>query len=218
MQHAIVLANGEIQDADELRERLAGVSSGALVLAANGGSRHVQALGLTPDLVIGDLDSISPALREQFEAQGVAVRQAPARKDETDLELALLHAAAQGAEQIVVVGALGGRLDMTLANILLMTHPALGDTHIELWTGSQTAWLIRPPGADVHGQPGDTLSLVPLAGDAIGVTTHGLEYPLADDVLVFGPARGVSNVITEPGARVELREGLLLAIHTTGRA
>jgi len=218
MQHAIVLANGEIQDADELRERLAGISSGALVLAANGGSRHVQALGLTPDLVIGDLDSISPALREQFEAQGVAVRQAPARKDETDLELALLHAAAQGAEQIVVVGALGGRLDMTLANILLMTHPALGSTHIELWTGSQTAWLIRPPGADVRGQPGDTLSLVPLAGDAIGVTTHGLEYPLADDVLVFGPARGVSNVITAPGARVELREGLLLAIHTTGRA
>src|SRR5690606_4005782 len=99
MQHAIVLANGEIQDADELRERLAGVSSGALVLAANGGSRHVQALGLTPDLVIGDLDSISPALREQFEAQGVAMRQAPVRKDETDLELALLHAAAQGRSE-----------------------------------------------------------------------------------------------------------------------
>lgn len=214
---ALVLANGLLGDVVQARDRVLRWEA-PLVIAADGGYRHAAALGLKVDVVIGDLDSLDGDLRATLEASGTHVEAAPAEKDETDLELALLYAVRQGANPIAVLGALGGRLDMTLSNMLLLTHPALAGAHVELWNGTQTAWLIRPPGGEVGGAVGDTLSLVPLGGDALGITTQGLKYALRDERLAFGPARGVSNVLTEATARVSLREGLLLAVHTPGRA
>jgi thiamine pyrophosphokinase len=216
-QTTIILANGQLEDPDIIRQRLADFDIGP-VIAADGGSIHAKALGLALDAVIGDMDSIPESLREKLEAQGTTFRQSPSHKNETDLELALLHAIDQGAETIVILGALGGRLDMSIANILLLNHPRLAGTHIEMWAGNQTAWLMHPPGQNLTGNPGDTLSLIPLGGDAQGVSTHRLAYPLIDETLVFGPARGVSNVFEDDRARVDLREGLLLAVHTPGRA
>lgn len=214
---AIVLANGEIGAAPVVRDRLAGWTD-APVIAADGGSRYAEALGLRVDAVVGDLDSLDEGTGARLRAQGVDVERAPAAKDETDLELALLHAVERGATRIAVIGAMGGRLDMTLANVLLLAHPLLDGVRVELWHGEQTAWLIRPPGGDVNGGPGDTISLIPLGGDAHGVSTHGLAYPLRDETLAFGPARGVSNVFEGRDARVDLGGGLLLAVHTPGRA
>jgi thiamine pyrophosphokinase len=217
-QQAIILANGVLKDPAVLKARLADHRGGWLVIAADGGSQHAAALGLTIDAVVGDLDSIEPALRESLATTGASISAWPPEKNETDLELALLHAAAHGAGHIVVLGALGGRLDMTVANILLLTHPQMAGRRIELWDGPQTAWLVHPPGAGITGEPGDTLSLIPLGGDAHSVTTDGLAYALEDETLVFGPARGVSNILTAPQAHVALRSGLLLAVHTPGRA
>jgi thiamine pyrophosphokinase len=216
-QTTIILANGQVSEPDTLRCRLADLEIGT-VIAADGGSVHAEAFGLTLDAVIGDMDSIPDSLREKLEAQGTAFHQSPSHKDETDLELVLLHAIDQGAESIVILGALGGRLDMSIANIMLLNHPRLAGIHIELWAGDQTAWLMRSPGQELSGNPGDTLSLIPLGGDAQGVSTHRLAYPLVDEMLVFGPARGVSNVFEGHTARVDLREGLLLAVHTPGKA
>lgn len=217
MRRAVILANGEIGDEAQARRRLEALR-GAMVIAANGGSHHARPLGLHPDLVIGDLDSLAPRLRRELDAAGARIEEAPARKDETDLELALLRAVEGGAQHVVVLGALGGRLDMTVANILLLTHPAFEGVRVELWAGAQTAWLVRPPGGPLPGAPGDTVSLIPVGGEAQHVTTHGLEYPLRGEALLVGPARGVSNVIAAAPARVELGGGLLLAIHTPGRA
>lgn len=214
---ALILANGLLDDPAQVRTRLAHWEH-PLVIAADGGYRHAVALALKVDVVIGDLDSLDGDLRAVLEASGAHLEITPAEKDETDLELALLYAVRRGADPIAVLGALGGRLDMTLSNMLLLTHPALEAVHVELWNGTQTAWLLRPPGGEVYGAVGDTLSLVPLGGDAQGVTTQGLKYALRDEPLAFGPARGISNVLTEATARVSLREGLLLAVHTPGRA
>jgi thiamine pyrophosphokinase len=217
VRRAIVLANGYLEEIEALQARLKGWTE-ALIVAADGGSRHAAVLGLPLHVVVGDLDSLDEASRVVFSADGTHFEVFPARKDEADLELALLYAARQGADEIVVLGALGGRLDMALANILLLAHPRLADVHVELWSGIQTAWLIRPPGGEVRGQPGDTLSLIPLGGAATGITTQGLEYPLNNEALIFGPARGVSNVLTSELAYVSVRQGLLLAVHTPGRA
>jgi thiamine pyrophosphokinase len=141
----------------------------------------------------------------------------PAEKDETDLELALLEAVKRGAEHIIVLGTSGGRLDMVLANMLLLAHPALSHTRSELWIDYQTAWLIRAPGSDILGQRGDTISLIPVAGDALSVTTSYLRYPLNHETLTFGPARGVSNLMDADTAHITLRSGLLLIVHTPGR-
>jgi thiamine pyrophosphokinase len=216
-QTAIVLVNGQIGEIEVVRARLGSLPD-VPVIAADAGARHAEALGLRLDALVGDLDSLGADALARFQAAGVAVERAPTHKDETDFELALLHAMREGAKRIVVVGALGGRLDMALANILLLVHPALASVHVELWNGWQTAWVIRPPGDEMVGQPGDTLSLIPLGDAAVGVTTHRLAYPLNDETLPIGPARGVSNVFEADSAQVDLRAGLLLAVHTPGHA
>ncbi len=210
---AIVVANGELQDPAKLKARLAGWTT-ARVIAADGGLHNARKLGLVPDTLVGDLDSIDPAEVPQLEAAGVRLVRSPQQKDETDLELALLHSLELGITQVLLLGVLGGRLDMSLANLLLLAHPQFAMLEIRIWTGNQTAWLLRPPGGAVSGQPGDLLSLIPLAGEVSGVVTQGLEYPLRGETLHFGLPRGVSNVLTESTAQVQLQSGLLLAVHT----
>jgi thiamine pyrophosphokinase len=200
-----------------IRARLA-KWQGARIIAADGGSRHALALGLRVDDVVGDADSLTLDEKNVLQQAGVHFHPASPDKDETDLELALLLAAQEGAREIRILGALGGRLDMTLSNILLLTLPALVGLDVRIWHGQQTAWLIRPPGDGITGTPGDTLSLIPLGGDARRVRSMGLVYPLQDEDLHFGPARGVSNVLIGSRAAVRLEEGLLLVVHTPVRA
>lgn len=205
---ALILVNGELHRPDVLRSRIH-AEEFDLVLAADAGANHALTLNVTLDAIIGDMDSLSDS-----EQQDTKFASYPSGKDETDLELALLHAEEEGADQIVLVGAMGGRMDMTIANILLLTHSRLSACRVEVWHGEQTGWVIRPPGEEISGHPGDTVSLIPLGGNASGVTTRNMSYPLKNETLTFGPARGISNVMEETSAHVGLSEGLLLAIHT----
>jgi thiamine pyrophosphokinase len=213
VHRTLILTNGELVNGPALKSRIEAWSP-TQVIAADGGSRHASTLGLKIDLIVGDLDSIEAAQRETLRAQGTQFEHFKTEKNETDLELALLRAVEQGAAEIAVVGIVGDRLDMVLANIHLLTLDALNPIHAELWLGRQTAWLIRPPGEEFEGSPGDTLSLIPLKGNVIGVTTVGLTYPLQGETLFFGPARGVSNVLEQGVCRVDLEAGILLAVHT----
>ena len=213
VHRTLILAHGDILDGSALKERIDAWSP-EQVIAADGGSRHASALGLKIDLVIGDLDSIEPAQRETLLEQGTQFEHFKAEKDETDLELALLRAVEKGAAEIAVIGIVGDRLDMVLANIHLLTLDALNPIRAELWLGRQTAWLIRPPGEEFKGAPGDTLSLIPIKGEAMGVATTGLAYPLQGETLYFGSSRGISNVMEQEDCRVDLEEGILLAVHT----
>lgn len=212
---ALILVNGELCSPDVLRSRIR-TQAFELVISADRGARHADTLNVTLDVIIGDLDSFSAL--EQQGIGDVEFISYPARKDETDLELALLYAKEQGASQIVVVGAMGGRMDMTIGNILLMTQANLSPCKVEVWHGIQTGWIIKPPGEDISGHPGDTVSLIPLSGNASGITTEGLEYPLNDAELTFGSVRGISNLLEKTSAHIKLSDGLLLVVHTTGRA
>jgi len=209
---ALILVNGELYRPDVLRSRIE-KEVFDLVLGVDGGSRYANTLNVTIDAVIGDLDSITA--QEQKGLGSVKYVSYPPEKDETDLELALLYAKEQGAGEIIMVGAMGGRIDMTIANILLMAHVNFSICRIEFWHGEQTGRLIKPPGEDISGHPGDTVSLIPLGGDASGITTKGLKYPLNDAVLTFGSSRGISNLMTGRSAHVRLLHGQLLAIHAS---
>jgi thiamine pyrophosphokinase len=213
---AVIFANGELHHPDLDAARL---RPDDWLIAADGGARHARALGVTPHVLIGDFDSVDPAERARLEALGVDVQVFPARKDETDLELALRLALARAGETLVL-GALGARWDQTLANVLLLALPGCRGRDVRLADGAQELRLATPsgglPAARVHGAPGDTLSLIPLLGDARGVTTRGLEYPLHDGVLPFGATLGVSNVLVAPDAEIEVREGLVLVVHIKG--
>ena len=210
---AIIFANGEFPNPSSVRDLL---RPGDLVIAADGGTRHALASGIIPHVVIGDLDSLSPNAQTQVEAAGSQIIRFSPRKDETDLELALQYAAREGATEIIILAALGGRLDQTIANLLLLAMPELSGIDARVVEGAQTAFLIQDQ-ALIKGQPGDTVSLIPLGGDAVGVTTAGLEWPLQNDTLRFGPARGVSNVLITEQARVRVRQGLLLCVVTQSK-
>jgi len=222
---AIIFANGEFTDPQGARDLLRPAD---LVIAADGGTRHALAAGVCPHVIIGDLDSLSPDEQARLEvgagpASSHIVRFSPS-KDETDLELALLYAVCEGVTEIVILAALGGRLDQTIANLLLLALPELRGLDVRIVAGTQTAFLIQGQGGRdggdggderlIEGQPGDIVSLIPLGGDAVGVTAEGLEWPLHEDSLRFGPARGVSNVLAAEQARVRVRQGVLLCVVT----
>lgn len=205
---AIIFANGPLPDRAGARRTLAPTDR---LIAADGGLRHLRALGLTPHLLVGDLDSVTPAEVAAAQADGARVEQHPARKDETDLELALRRACADGAQDVLIFGALGGRWDQTLANLLLLAHPDYRTVRLRLLDGAQQIYLVQGTTV-IEGQPGDTVSLVALSGDALGVTTTGLEYPLAAGTLPFGGTLGISNVLIGTEATVTVASGLVACI------
>lgn len=185
--------------------------AGATVIAADGGLERAAALGLRVDVAIGDFDSAPAAVVEAAERGGARIVRHPASKDATDLELALDEAVALGAEGILVLGSDGGRLDHLVAGLLLLGSRAyrhvavdavLGGTHVAVIHGSR----------DLTGTAGETLSLLPLGGPAVGVTTRGLEYPLHGERLEPGTTRGVSNVFAAATASVSVEQGTLLAL------
>jgi thiamine pyrophosphokinase len=207
---AVIFANGKFPDLQNTRHLL---RPGDWIIAANGGARRALAAGVVPHLLIGDLDSLLPDELERLAADGVQLIRFSPRKDETDLELALQHAAREGATEIVILAALGGRLDQTIANLWLLALPELSGISVRVVGGAETAFLIRDE-ALIEGRPGDIVSLIPMGGDAVGVTTEGLEWPLRQETLRFGPARGISNVLTAEQARVRVQQGLLLCVVT----
>lgn len=214
---ALIFANGDPADGPMVRKWLARAESPYL-LAADGGAHIAAHYGLHPHRVVGDMDSISPALLADLEARGAQIARYPAAKDETDLELALIDAASRNHDPIIVIGAVGNRLDHTLANVYLLALPQLEGRTVKLVGGREEVTLLRPGTHRIDGRSGDTISLLPVGGAAGGVRTEGLSYPLHGETLHFGPARGVSNVMAGVTAHVTLNSGWLLLIHTEGKA
>jgi len=203
----VVVAGGEPPD-----PRVAGlVPAGAFVVAADSGADFALALGLTSDLVVGDLDSVSPEGLVAAERAGATVCAHPAEKDATDLELALTAAADRRPVGIVVLAGPGGRADHHLANVALLAMPALAVCPVTAWLGPARVTVVRDEAA-FTGAPGSLLSLLPIGGDATGITTSGLRYPLHDETLPAGTSRGVSNELIGPSGHVALRTGVLLAV------
>jgi thiamine pyrophosphokinase len=210
MKSAIIFANGRMEKPPDI---LSILQTSDLLIAADGGTHNCEALGIKPDVIIGDLDSMNPDDVTSYRDAGVEVINYPAHKDESDLELSLEYSLVHDFTEIVIIGGLGERWDMTMMNIVLMAHPKFSGLNIRLLDGTQELLLLKPgKNVELAGKPGDTLSLIALAGEASGILTHGLEYPLNNETLQFGESRGVSNVFTAARARIAFSQGLILCI------
>ncbi len=199
------------------RPRHLSPQAGDYVIAADLGGQHALSWGWSINLLIGDLDSLPAALAAAIEREGIGTERAAARKDETDTELALARARELTPGEVILCGALGGRTDHLLANVLLLARPDLQSVHLSIVDGPETLCLLQadvgPTQLVITGAAGDLVSLLPLGNAAEGVTTDGLLYPLHAETLHLGSARGVSNVLTGPRGQVTLRRGQLLVIH-----
>lgn len=210
MKQAVVFANGKMEKSQAINSLF---QSSDLVIAADGGIRNCEALGIMPHVIIGDLDSMDANEITRYHIAGVELITFPPNKDESDLELALLYALEHEFHEVSVLGALGARWDMTVVNIFLMVHPKFSGMNIRLLDGTQELRLLQPGDrVELLGKPGDTLSLIPLVGDADGIITQGLEYTLNNETLQLGSSRGVSNVIISDSATVVFSQGLILCI------
>lgn len=206
----IIFANGQLVNPNQIKTK---IQTADLIIAADGGARHLRNLGLTPHFAVGDFDSLTEEELLELEEKGVQIIRYPERKDFTDLELALQLAVDRGAGEVIVFAALGFRWDQTLANLLLPAAVQFNQLQVRLIDGEQEITLLRGGETLVlTGQPGDTISLVPVGGNAGGVTTHDLEYPLQRETLYLGSTRGVSNVMLSPSARISLENGLLICV------
>jgi thiamine pyrophosphokinase len=207
---AIIFVNGELPLPEKFLSLL---QPGDWLVAADGGLRHLQRLGLKPALLIGDLDSVAQEDVQHLQTEGVRIECYPVDKNETDLELALRVVLGAGFRFILIAGALGGRIDQTLGNIFLLLSAEIEGCDVRLENGQEQIFIIRRESV-IEGAPGDTISLLPLGNPAEGVFTEGLLYPLCGETLFPEHTRGISNVMLAQKSRVSLERGLLLCIHT----
>jgi thiamine pyrophosphokinase len=210
VKRIIIFANGDLPDLEKARALL---HDDDFIIAADGGTRHALALGFTPRVIIGDMDSL-PANFEisKFDNDVVLF---PKDKNETDLELAIQHALTLNPEEVIILAALGGRLDQTLANIALLSGAFIhcpSSIVLRLDDGIEEVFFCREQ-AQLNGKSGDTVSLIPWQGEVTGVITTNLKWRLQNETLYSYKTRGISNEMTSDIASVQIRSGLLLVVH-----
>lgn len=207
-----VLASGPAPD---LHLAVAHAPKPDFVIAADGGTVLADALNITPGLIVGDIDSSPSELVARYEEIGVEVRRYDHdTKWETDTELALLAALEYNPLAIYLFGAIGGRLDHSLANVLLLTNPKLAHQNLHILDGPHQLFLAKRGQLNrIPGNGGSTVTLLPVGGDVVGVKTSGLHWPLHKETLPQGQGRGVSNLIDNPAtAAVQHESGQLLVV------
>lgn len=207
----VIFANGNLPDLEKARALL---RDDDFIIAADGGVRHALALGKTPHIIIGDLDSATFDLRPLTD-KGTQIIKYSQDKNETDLELAVQHALTLNPEQVIIIAALGGRLDQTLGNISLLSDFRLSTLDFRLDDGIEEVFFCHDK-CEITGTAGDLVSLIPWQGEAKGVVTTGLKWPLSDETLYPHKTRGISNQMPGDTAAVQIRSGSLLIVHRRG--
>ncbi len=199
---AVIIGNGEIKDYDFIAGKL---RKSDYIICADGGYRHAVKLGIKPDVLIGDMDSIGD---ESYDGEIINL---PVRKDFTDSEVCIKYVLLKDFDEILMLGFIGTRLDHTITNLMLLKQIAesgkkgkIIDEHNEIYFALEENII--------YGKKGDLLSLIPFGGDLNGITAFGLDYPLENETLIFGESRGVSNVMTSGKCTVNIGGGSGLII------
>ena len=184
------------------------------IICCDGGMHHAKALGITPDYIVGDFDSVRPEVLEEYRNMGISIRQFPTHKNETDMQLGMLLALELEATELVLIGGIGDRFDHTLANAHLLLYLLKKGVRGILVNEKNCVELIDKE-VTLYGKAGDLVSTIPLSMQVEGVTLEGLEYPLVDyDLALDDKLVAVSNVMTGTEAKVKIRKGYLFVMQT----
>ena len=205
IKKCVILSAGKISDYEWMKRYL---SPGDYVIAADGGVLHAQKLGVKPDCVLGDFDSLGYVPDDAAEVY-------PSRKDDTDTMLAVRHGLAKGLTDFILLGGLGGRLDHTAANIatlaFLRIHGARG-----MLVDETTVVRLFQSGDEI--QPamsggGNYFSVFPYGCEYAVVSMSGVEYPADRLQLSAGFPLGVSNHVTDSQKfNMTVHEGIVIVI------
>lgn len=205
-----VIAGGPLENGDFLRSQIAIFNPSELV-CADGGARHLDALGLTPQTIIGDMDSLAPGILKRLAERGSRIISYERDKKETDTQLALEYAWQSRPAEIRVYGALGGRVDHTLANISLLAAALKRCVAVKLVDEWCEVFIITN-GATIDGKAGQTVSLFPFAGTVEGIELEGFVYPLSGGAMEIGAPYGISNRLQTDRGSIAIASGSLLVV------
>ncbi len=189
-----------------------------LVIAADRGMDPLYAIGRFPDLVLGDFDSTKGAAKEAIAAAGVPFETYIAEKDFTDTEAALAKAVELGADEIVLMGATGGRLDHFMGNLYGLLIPMRAGVLCRM-IDEQNEVRLYDKSFEIRKEdaPRKYFSLIPLSEVCVNLTIRGCKYEVEGVPLERGSGRGISNEITEDTASVSFSEGILIVICSDDR-
>jgi len=211
---ALLVANGQIENPLLLLELLINAyhfNNKFLIVSADGALKNCLYLKLVPDIVIGDIDSIREDDKKIFKTSNTKVLfiKSPCEKDESDTQLALEYLVKNNIKNIILIGALGKRMDHSFANLLNISSEKLKNAEIKIIDENYEFSVLRHS-AEISGIIGNTLSIFSLTPGTYFVNTDGLKYKLHEEKLLFCPVRGLSNIIEKKIVRLDFKDGVLL--------
>lgn len=211
MKKAVIFINGNLSDLSQVKRI---ITKKDCLIAADGGIKHILKLRLIPQIIIGDLDSTSLALQKKLKNFKMEWIKYPTKKNKTDFELAVDFSLKRKFQEIIIFGIFGDRIDHFLANIFLLTKIQIKNKliKIKIIEGKKEIYILNKT-IIINGKVGDEISIIPIVDKLEGVTTHGLEYQLKNEVLMFGSTKGISNVQTSNSTKIEAKKGIAIIIH-----
>jgi thiamine pyrophosphokinase len=206
MNRAIIFVNGNLSDVTRAKKI---INKQDYLIATDGGVKHILKLGLIPNVIIGDMDSIDPKLLKKFKSIKY-----PRKKDKTDFELAIDYCLENIFKEIIIFGILGDRIDHLIANIFLLAKVRTENRliKIKIIEGKKEIFILNKE-ITINGKIGDEVSIIPVSEKLVGITTEGLEYPLKNEEIVFGSTRGISNVMNKTSVKITISKGVALVEH-----
>ena len=192
---AFIISNGQMSNND-FYLNLFKEQRPDYVICADGGANHLKKLGIIPNTIIGDLDSISIKDLEYYKNLEVEIIKYPTKKDETDTQLAIQYATTLPIKEIVLLGVIGDRIDHSLGNIYLMEDIVLKGLRVSIINENNIVYLINKE-IEIYGLIGEVVSLLPYSDKVTGILSEGLEYPLYNKDMIKSNPYGISNVINK---------------------
>ncbi|MGM0369103.1 MAG: thiamine diphosphokinase [Bacillota bacterium] len=209
MNRAIVFLNGELKGDDEFYHNF--LSTTDEIFCADGGAKYAYQLNLIPNLILGDLDSISDKIIQFYQDYDVEIRKFPVKKDKSDAELLLEFLLTKDYGQIILLAALGGRFDHALSNLYLLEGVFNEETEVKIITPNNQIEIIKDKKI-ISKQCGAMISLLSLSEKVSGVNLSGFKYELENGSLQRGNTLGLSNIIKDESAIIEIETGTLLLL------
>ena len=205
---ALLVSGGSIHDINLLNKVAEDMD---FIICADGGTDYCIDASLVPDIIIGDLDSISKKGIDFIEKNKIPIVKFPVKKDNTDTELAIDYLIEKGFRDIAILGALGTRMDHTLGNIFLLKKLRDKKVKGKIIDHHNIIYLVDNE-LKVKKQKNSYVSIIPITDNGIQVSLDGFEYPLSNSKVEFSSTLGISNEIKESYGYIKIHSGIALVI------
>ncbi|WKY46360.1 thiamine diphosphokinase [Eubacteriaceae bacterium ES3] len=206
---AIIFSNGDYRDKGFYQNYLRN-SAGSFIIGADGGANFLMEIGICPDFLVGDMDSISTATYNYFKEKTI-VEKYPAMKDQTDTEIAIQKAIELKATEVVIFGGMGDRIDHSLGNIYLLSRLLKKGIRGQIKNEKQEIILIDDE-ITLSYPVKTVVSILPIDGAASSIWIEGFLYPVENGDMTITEPYGISNVTNEASQKIRVGQGKLLII------